>query len=88
MAFSYSSECQALIGMFVAAMVTANCIRRTYALVEYGPSLTYAEGSAYKSFSAGLGQFTHLLVVGPMTQMTVLRILNPSHHPKQGDPCP
>jgi len=49
----YSSEYQSWVGPFVMAAVMANCVRRSNAVLNYSPKLTYKEATVYPSFMAG-----------------------------------
>jgi short subunit dehydrogenase-like uncharacterized protein len=60
----YSDEYKSWIGPFLMAAVMANCIRRSNAINNYGPKLTYRESVVFPSFMAGFSTIVGLLVFG------------------------
>jgi short subunit dehydrogenase-like uncharacterized protein len=60
----YSDEGKAWVGPFVMAMVMANCIRRSNALLGYGPKLKYYEAARYPSFPAAFVSVFGLVLFG------------------------
>jgi short subunit dehydrogenase-like uncharacterized protein len=60
----YSKEGKAWVGPFVMAMVMANCVRRSNALLAYGPKLTYYEAARYPSFPAAFVSVFGLIIFG------------------------
>jgi short subunit dehydrogenase-like uncharacterized protein len=60
----YSSERGVWVGPFVMAAVMGNCIKRSNALLRYGPRLTYREAVQYSSCCAGAVEVFMLIALG------------------------
>mmetsp|Transcript_14431 Transcript_14431/g.21686 ORF Transcript_14431/g.21686 Transcript_14431/m.21686 type:complete len:500 (+) Transcript_14431:98-1597(+) len=64
MSLGYAKEVQSWVGPFLMAMVNGNCVRRSNAVNNYGPSIKYSEATVYPSFMAGFVTIANLLVLG------------------------
>jgi len=60
----YSQEGKAWVGPFVMAMVMANCVRRSNALLCYGPKLSYYEAARFPNFPAAFVNIFGLVMFG------------------------
>ena len=60
----YSQEGKAWVGPFVMAMVMANCVRRSNALLCYGPKLSYYEAARFPNFPAAFVNMFGLVMFG------------------------
>eukprot|EP01043_Picozoa_sp_COSAG02_P014185 COSAG02_NODE_580_length_20059_cov_3.703908_7_plen_231_part_00 len=60
----YSQEGKAWVGPFVMAMVMANCVRRSNALLCYGPKLRYYEAARFPNFPAAFVNMFGLIMFG------------------------
>jgi hypothetical protein len=52
------------VGPFVMAMVMANCVRRSNALLCYGPKLSYYEAARFPNFAAAFVNMFGLILFG------------------------
>lgn len=60
----YSKLAGSWVGPFVMASVMANCVRRSNAILGYGPKLSYYEAARYPSFAAGFVSVFTLIIFG------------------------
>eukprot|EP01031_Cornospumella_fuschlensis_P027154 gene27154-32800_t len=60
----YSSEHRCFTTPFVMAMVMANCVRRSNALLNYSPKLTYKEAAVNASFFSAFVSWMGMIVLG------------------------
>lgn len=60
----WSNEGKAWVGPFVMAMVMANCVRRSNALLGYGQKLKYYEAARYPHFPAAFVNVFGLILFG------------------------
>lgn len=75
MSLGYSKVAKAWIGPFAMASVMGNCVRRSNAVNNYGPNLTYKEATVYASFFAGFVEIATLIVFGSMLLTSPFRAL-------------
>ena len=72
---TYSSEAGAWVGPFVMITVMSDCAKRSNAVLNYGPNVTYALSDQYPSFFAGFVTLFTLLLVGTVLISPVFRAI-------------
>mmetsp|Transcript_31700 Transcript_31700/g.43493 ORF Transcript_31700/g.43493 Transcript_31700/m.43493 type:complete len:491 (-) Transcript_31700:58-1530(-) len=83
----YSKEFKHWTGPFVMASVMANCVKRSNAVLGYGPNVKYSEAVVYPNFFAGFVNVATMFVFGlslfnPLLQYLLQKYVLPA--PGQG----